>query len=59
MSTGSLTAEKLLELGLDESIVDSPVDFSDLQLAKRAAEGDVSAFETLYERHIERPIHSV
>jgi RNA polymerase sigma-70 factor (ECF subfamily) len=51
MSTGSLTAEKLLELGLDESIVDSPVDFSDLQLAKRAAEGDVSAFETLYERH--------
>jgi len=51
MSTGSLTAEKLLELGLDESIVDSPVDFSDLQLARRAAEGDVSAFETLYERH--------
>lgn len=51
MSTGSLTAEKLLELGLDESAIDSAVDSSDLQLARRAADGDVSAFELLYERH--------
>lgn len=51
MSTGSLTAEKLLELGLEETTVESSGVLSDLQLARQAAEGDVVAFESLYERH--------
>lgn len=51
MSTGSLTAEKLIELGLEESTTETLVESSDLQLAKQAANGDVSAFELLYERH--------